>query len=57
MICLIDMKVLLGSRGFCCNLFLTMEMVGPTSTDAKRVLTSQGSCISLAAAVWTSYVP
>ena len=40
-ICCIDMLVLCGSVGACCNFCLTICMDGATGADVKRTLTSK----------------
>ena len=40
-ICCIDMLVLCGSVGFCCNFCLTTCMDGATGTDVKKAITSK----------------
>ena len=37
-ICCMDMLVLCGSSGSCCNFCLTMLMEGSTGTEVKRAL-------------------
>ena len=38
--CCMDMLVLCGSCGYCCNFCLTMLMEGSMGTEVKRTLTS-----------------
>ena len=50
-ICCIDMLVLCGTVGSCCNFCLTICMDGVTGTDVKRALISKEVMTSLSSSL------